>query len=34
MGKKAREYAETHYSWDLITEQISHHIQSITPTKV
>ena len=34
IGKKAREYAETHYSWDLITEQISHHIQSITPTKV
>ena len=34
MGKKAREYAQMHYSWDQITDQISHHIQAITPAKV
>jgi glycosyltransferase involved in cell wall biosynthesis len=30
MGRKARQYAESHYSWDLIAEQISYLIDAIT----
>jgi alpha-maltose-1-phosphate synthase len=30
MGRKARQYAESHYSWDLLAEQICYHVDAIT----
>ncbi len=33
MGSKARQYAEAHYSWDLIAEQISRLVHDMTSSK-
>jgi len=31
MGRNARVYAEAHYAWGAITEQLSHHVEALRP---